>query len=148
MTQKQKYEAIINAYEVKEFDTPERGHFERTILSDKTPEEVRSFLLEAQRNQNNGFDISYEIFGDATAILIDMTMKGINGDDFDAQELSQNSASVYTNKRLSWLNGGNQDEITAHVMNGIDIETACAIWYEEQVADVLQVIRDYIIKED
>jgi len=57
--------------------------------------------------------------------------------------------SVYSWDRLQYLTINNQDEIAELVQNyKVDIQTACAIWFDEQVTGALHYLKGRILAEE
>lgn len=61
-------------------------------------------------------------------------------------EGASDSASVYTNERLAYLNNQNESDIS-DVMSEYgehSIANACAIWYDRQVEQAAIIIKDWV----
>lgn len=146
MTKKQKLEEIKNnSMEFKKWDNGKEGY----IIIDKCNEEIKNILMKLIYDENIGgcSDLSYEIVACACGLFDDIeTIKDLQeeGDSCEA-ELS----SVYTAERLSYLNLNNQGEITDIMEewgNGTDIQTACAIWYDNMVRSAYEDIKAFILQ--
>lgn len=96
----------------------------------------------AQLTQDTGenIDLAYELLNTASGLLANVELGDLA--DTDLYELASDSASVYTWDRLQLLDNNNQQEIS-DIMKEYeyeDIATACAIWYEQKVAEVLHAM--------
>lgn len=145
MDTKTKLEHIANAYISKKVED-EREQIK--IINEALPEEVQKAIRDIQHklNEQTGtFELDYEIMADACGIVTnDITLP-----EADFYELANDSASVYTGTRLSYLNISNQEEISEKAKEyGCDIATACAVWYDEQVATACELLRDYALADD
>jgi hypothetical protein len=138
MNNKELFDILSNAYEYKKI-----GDREIRVISEKVAKNIKDDLLGIQRDLDVGFDLSYEITATACGILYDMDFDDLENADF--YEKSQDTASVYTNERLSVLNCNNQSEISdIQKEYDCDIQTACAVWYEQKVAEACEALREYI----
>jgi hypothetical protein len=148
MTPQEKYDAIVNAYTTISVPSPET---ERIIISDKTPEEVRDFLVKAQHDVVDIFNLSYTIADSAASILSEIEQEDVfdyQGYDMggDLDEACSDVASVYTSERLSWLCVANESEIS-DLMSELEIKSisdACAVWYDQKVRQMIEKFIDYI----
>ena len=114
---------------------------------DDTPAKILLIIQEIMfKNSTHNFDLDYEIFSDALNVLHDVDYKDL--ENFDIYENTEEYASVYTAVRLSYLNNWTQNEISDKQKEyGCDIETACAVWYDEQVLNIINELVE-IIKYD
>lgn len=136
MTKQEKYNAISNAmvsHSTKDI----------YIYSEKLEEEVKNKLQDIQFASEFGFELSYDIMYSACAVISDIPLE-----DLETVELSEHtndSASVYTATRLSYLNINNQSEITDTMKEyACDIQTACAVWFDNQVLSYATQLVEYI----
>lgn len=143
MQTKEKVAALYDAYELRQV-----GGTEKIVLNEKSP------LYDAMRgaqfhlNERTGsFETDYSIMRDACYAIAEADADDVN--DINAYELSSDTASVYTAEQLSWLNINNQADIADIVKEyDSDIGTACAVWYEQQVADAIELIIQEVINND
>lgn len=152
MTKKEKFNAIINAYEVKHRDCDNK---DIQVISKKIPKEVHDELLKIQRNLNVGFELSYEIVSDACyeigdRLIIDDTAEK-DEDIINIEDITEhdgiNCASCYTSVQLEYIDNNNQSEISDIAKDyETDVAAAAAIWYNEKVLDACRFIIDYINK--
>ena len=92
-----------------------------------------------------GLDLGYEITAKALDIMAEVDFNDLPR--FDAFELEQDMASVYTAERLGYINVSNQSEIS-DVMRDYDAEdiaTAAAIWYDDKVKNTAMTLRNKIL---
>ena len=131
------YSAYINA-------TTDNGipYIKRNEDTENASQELRDAIRGVQYEIVDGmaFELSYEIMQHATRILSDMLIDetiDFSSDDITdtLQERTNGTANVYTAVRLSWLTPTNEDDIFEILKeySTIDISTACAIWYDQQV---------------
>lgn len=107
-------------------------------FTDTAPQELRDLFLENFEVK----DLDYAIFSRACDAVAETSL-----DDLADYEFEGEFASVYTFDRLQYLDNNNQSEISEFVQNyKVDIATACAIWYDEQVNRACGLIRDYILE--
>lgn len=141
MTKKEIVDALADAYIVKSFPEP-KGDI--MILNEQSPlyELVRD--VQYKLNEHTGsFELDYSIMSDACTAMASYDADDI--DNIDTYEIADGTASVYTATQLSWLNINNQSEIADVVReHETDIGTACAVWYEQQVATACDMLRDMI----
>lgn len=142
--QKERFDSIANAMEVKKRADGTEYH----CISDTCEDGLKDVLMKLIYDDNIGgsSDLSYEICYQATAVLTDdVTEEQISSEDFYIHEHIQDIASVYTAIRLSYLNNNNQDEITDTLKEySTDIAGACAVWYENMIAQACNDIIDYV----
>jgi len=124
-------------------ENPEAGtRAEIYIINDGAEEETRNLLCEliAELRNSCATDLAYEIVSTAIDLVVDQ-----DGEAEDWQELADDSASVYTSTRLSYLHVSNQYEISEFVRDmDMDIETACALWYDQQVGEVCEKLSEWV----
>lgn len=139
MTKNEMLAELENAYTSKQ-----KGDDTILILNEQSPlyELVRD--VQYHLNENTGtFELDYSIMSDACTAMSELDEDTL--EDMDPYELSMDTASVYTATQLSWLNINNQSEIADIVReHETDIGTACAVWYEQQVATACEMLRDMI----
>lgn len=125
-------------------DKTEFFHF-----TNEASEELKSLYLEHYEVR----DIDYITFAKACDIMSDiyddLDLNNEEGSvDDEIYERACDSASYYTEDRLSYLNIWNQDEVTEILKSGVDdISTACAIWYDRQVEQACFIINKWINAE-
>lgn len=139
MTKADMLNALGDAYMSKQ-----KGDDTILILNEQSPvyELVRD--VQYKLNEQTGtFELDYSIMNDACTALAELDVDAL--EDMDSCELSMDTASVYTAEQLSWLNINNQSEVADIVRDHeTDIGTACAVWYEQQVATACEMLRDMI----
>ncbi len=148
MTTPQKFDAIVNAMEFKKWDDGKEGYAMKEDFDKKENEEVYTELLRIIYDENVGgvHDLSYEIVCKATGVIEEIGLKDLHNDNA-INEADNEHASVYTYPRLQYLNINNQQEITDTLKEyDCDIQTACAIWYDNQVRDTAETLRAFILK--
>lgn len=106
-------------------------------FSDNAPQEIKDIFREEYEIR----DLDYEIFSRAIDTFSEYTIEDIENDDFSVE-----FASYYTSDRLGYLNIWNQDEVTELVKTyDVDIQDACAIWYDQSVERAMRIIlNEYI----
>jgi hypothetical protein len=145
MKTQEKLNAISDAYISKKVEDERE---EIKVINDASPIHDAMRDIQFELNEHTGtFELDYEIMDDACIALSDLSLEEIKKDDFDAYELSHDTASVYTATQLSYINIHNQDEIAEKVKEySCDIGTAAAGWYEDQVARAIELIRDWLLE--
>lgn len=144
MTPEEKKNAITSAMEFKKWDNGKEGY----IISNTCDKELKDILLGIIYDENIGGtnDLSYEIAHRACGAIEDIELDDLKDDDFDLNEAVGEVANVYIWERLAYLNTKNQDEITEEMRSfDCDIQTACAIWYNDIVLQAVETLRKYII---
>lgn len=139
MTKNDMLNALDCAYVSKQ-----KGEDTIMILNEQSPvyELVRDVQYKLNR-YTGSFELNYSIMSDACTAMSEINEDTL--EDMDPYELSMDTASVYTATQLSWLNINNQVEIADIVREyETDIGTACAVWYEQQVATACELLRDII----
>lgn len=144
MDYKTKLSQLEKAMEVKKRDN--RSEF--TCFTDTAPESLKDLFLE----HYNVKDLDYQIFSQA----IDIYLEAWNNNEdsptllLDYIEDNYNEiGSVYISDRLAYLDNFNQSEITEFVKSyDVDIQDACAIWYNEQVHSAMHIIHDWVVKSN
>ena len=138
-SKEKKHELISNAY-----TSIKKGEEYIHILdTDKiTDMGTQNAILDIQRELNIGFEMSYEVMADACQELSEIDFRDLEGTEFQGEY-----ASVYIYDRLQYLDGNNQDDITDIVKEySCDIQTACAVWYDNQVNNACEALRAYIMQ--
>lgn len=136
----EKYNKVINAY-----TTMQKGENTIHILDTDYIKDMatQNAILDIQRWLETEFEIGYEIMADACACISDVPYKDLSKVDFYETETS----SIYTAVRLDYLSTHNEGEISELVKEyDCDIQTACAIWYNNKVAEACNALIDYILK--
>ena len=110
-------------------------HFTDEILADK---ELYNYLLEMVDIR----DLDYQILNDALDVLLQYEYEHAVESSNDVIENNTEHASVYNDERLAYINNWNEHEIMDIVKsyNTDSINLACAIWYDEQVNNILSTI--------
>jgi hypothetical protein len=113
---------------------------------DNTPKYIETILTDtvfAIDQECHSLDLAYTILNDVINELAEIELKDLP--EYDIYENQTEFASVYTATRLEYLNMWNNEEITQKVKEcECDIQTACAIWYDEQVINGFNFIKDLI----
>ena|SRR3990167_5835279 len=114
-------------------------------FTDTAPRELKDLYLEHYEVR----DIDYETFGQAIDLVRTIYEDKPEAIDDEATEeiyeRASDSAGVYNDERLGYLNIWNQDDIAEIVRDmGVDIATACAVWYDRQVEQSAIIIKDWI----
>ncbi len=108
-------------------------------FTNKAPEEIKDIYFENYEVR----DLDYQIFSEACDTVSDIYLQKQEGD-FEDQIYENEFASYMTGERLSYLNIWNEEEIGHHIMTRINISTACAIWYDDQVRSACRIINEWI----
>lgn len=139
---KKDYETLVNCVEQRKRDNDDEFY----CLKDNTPEDIKRLLQDAvYENDQHDFDLNYEMLNDALNELNEVEFEDLAR--YDVYDSESEFASVYTAVRLGYLSIWNQDEITEKLKEcECDIQTACAVWYDEQVKQLIQTIKDKIIE--
>jgi hypothetical protein len=150
MTKKEKFEEVIHAMRYTGDGIEKGERAEIYLIDDKLPKEseVRAILMRNIWDDRIGGadDLSYEICARACDLISESEVDEL-GESEDMFYESE-SASVYTDERLKYLNIYNQDEISEKQKEfDCDIQTACAVWYDDMVRSVALELRDYILKD-
>ena len=139
----EKLSLIGDAYEYRDV-----AGIEKIVLNEKSPlyEHVKEVQFELNELLHS-FEAEYSIMNDACMALSEVDADEI--ENVDAYELSHDTASVYTATQLSWLNINNQADVADIVREyECDIGTACAVWYEQQVATAIEMLLSAVITND
>ena len=140
MTKLQKYNGVKNA-----FMTMEKNGKDIYIYNEKIAEEVKEALREIQGELGADFELSYEIMADACGVIGEGDFEDLN-DETDAEI---ECASIYIADRLAYLSPKNEYDITETMKeHNTDIQTACAIWYDNMVRNAYYQIKDYILLDN
>ena len=140
---KKDFTTLVNCLEQKTRDNGDKFYCRK----DNTPSKIVVAMQYIMfKNDNHDFDLNYEIMNDALNELYDQDFKDLS--DYDVYNSESEYASVYTSERLSYLNNWTEDEIT-EVMKEYecDIQTACAIWYDQQVKNIITELLAVILEE-
>ena len=144
MNQKERLSILENAYVSKKVDDAREQIY---IINEKLPKETGDAIREIQfklNEETGNFELDYDIMNDATIILSEIELEELETSDL--YELASDVASVYTPVRLSFINNNNEQEITDLVNEyETDIETACAIWYDNQVRTACELLRTWVL---
>jgi|TARA_R100001530_G_scaffold1410_2_gene2566 hypothetical protein len=140
---KKKLDSLSDAYTAKKVEDERE---EITVFNEKNP--YYSQMKDIQRELADKFrEIDYEIMDSACMVLSDVEDKAL--EEADTYELSNDTASVYNNTRLSYMDIWNQDEVSDIVKElDCDISTACAVWYEQEVARACEMLRSWVLNEN
>lgn len=115
---------------------------------DNTPTELANIIDNVMYdNDQHDMDLNYLIMDKALTFLANVGFEEFTQDTFDPYDHNTEFASYYTGERLSYLNVWNQDEISQEFKdNGAeDIATACAMWFDDQVINIIHALRNEII---
>ena len=149
MNQDEKLAFLGDAYKTKPV---EDLHKEIVIINEAlTPEQNEAInAIQFKLNDETGsFELDYEIMQSACSIVGDLTLEEVkkSSEEGNSYELADNAASVYTGTRLAYLNIYNQDDISVKMKEyNCDIATACAVWYEDMTALVIEMLIAYILQ--
>ena len=145
-----KLEMLREAMEYTGENPPEHTRADIYLISDKCDPELKSVLMGLIYDENIGgtHDLGYEIVSNAIDILVDNSEDGSLNED-DLMDLCNDSASVYTATRLSYLNPYNESEITNRIKDfDCDIQTACAIWYDNMVYEAVTKLFAWVMEDE
>ncbi len=146
MTKKEKYNAVSEAMRYTGDGKENNERAEVYLIKDTCAPEVKDILMRNIYDNNIGGsqDLGYAICADACALISEASLEELKEDSEDSYYENE-SASIYTDERLKYLNSNNQDEITEKVKEyACDIQTACAVWYDDMVRSVALELRDFI----
>jgi hypothetical protein len=144
MNKQQKYDAVVNA-----MTTRQREDKEIYTLKEDTAPEVAKALRDVLYNSGEPLDLAYEMLNSAINELGNYTLEQIENDDAECQLQEVETASVYTGVRLSYLNNANQTDISTIMKDYSldDIATACAVYYDEKVREMITALATFITKK-
>lgn len=139
---KERYESVCSAFVQKKRDDGTEFY----CFADNAPEELKDLFLEHYEVR----DQDYEIMYDASSEIEDTELADIIKEDGNELFYEIESASVYNADRLSYLNIWNDDEISGIFKEYLceSISQACAMWYDRQVEEACNLLREYIIGSD
>jgi hypothetical protein len=141
----EKINLIGKAYTTKKVDDDRELIY---IHNEEQPKEFQEAIKDIQFNLNEetgNFELDYEIMANACDNISIYTPEELEEVNFNEDTY----ASPYTATRLSYLNINNQEEISTICRGyGIDIQAACADWYDEKVVRACDMLRDYILEEN
>ena len=141
---KKDFKELVDCLETRKRDSGEEFICRKDGTSEKITDIVHDVMYE---NTNNNFDLDYEIMDKALMFLSEFELKEIeeSRDKVDERSYENEYASVYTGQRLSYLNNGNEPEIYDKQKEyESDIQTACAVWFDDQVRTVINGLLDKI----
>lgn len=145
MNQKEKLALLGSAYVTKKVDDARE---QIRIMNDALPADFIEGIKKVQftlNEETSTFELDYEIMSDACSLITDNCNDIQELQDADFYELSSDSASVYTATRLSYLTIQTQDEVSEISKEyECDIATAAAVWYDQKVASVCGLLREFI----
>lgn len=106
----------------------------------------RNNIFKIQQSLGCDLEFSYVIMRKACMIIVENCETDEDIRDIDSIKLSRDTASVWKVHRFSYLTIENEYDILSilHEYN-CNISNACAIWYEEKVADAIDKIKEYMI---
>lgn len=134
------YDIIRNAYFFKKFDNDTT----KVLIKEDIPEELRTILLDIQRESGLSFDLSYTIANECTNYLpIDINEL----EDYDIYE-EYDIAPIYFAERLAILTPDNQYDISEifKECSCDSIEQACEIYYERAVQSMFDEFKALILE--
>jgi len=141
---KKDYSVLVDCIETAKRD----DDTEYKRIKEDTPKHIKDMVQNIMfENDNHSFDLDYDIMNSALMFLYDVDLKDIkeSGDEVDERMYENEYASVYTQTRLGYMNIWNEDEITEKLKEyDCDIQTACAVWYDEAVRSVINQLIDKI----
>lgn len=146
MTKKEKIASLKSAMTTSKREGEEESFYHFTNTA---PKELIELFVENYSVK----DLDYEIFSRACDIVSEVYSYKPEATDEqatdDIYEHSSESASVYTNGRLEYLNQWNEEEIsqTMREYGEQSIAIACAIWYDRQVEQAAIIIKDWVNAE-
>ena len=145
MKTKELIELLGNAYTSKKVEDSRK---QITVINDASPLHDAMRDIQFELNEETGtFELDYEIMQTACGIIADNITDKETLENADFYELANDTASVYTADRLAYMNIRNESEISEISKEyDSDIQTACAIWYEQQVVRACELLRDYILE--
>lgn len=134
---KKDYETLTNCIETAKRD--DGSEYKRK--KEETPEHIKTIVQDVMyENDQHDFELDYDIMDDALMFLSEIELKDLSPD-IDIYEYDNEFASIYTATRLSYLNVWTQDEISEKQKEfECDIAEACAVWYNEQVTNVIHAL--------
>lgn len=141
MNKKQKLEALETAYQTKK-----RGEDDIQVFNEQNPAYKDVKALQHELHEETGtFELDYSIMSDACDIVSEQELDALENCDWT--ELADGSVSVYTGIRLSYLCPANEGDITEIVKEyACDIQTACAVWYEQHVANCCERLAQWVLE--
>ena len=118
---------------------------EFVCFTDNAPRPLADIFLEHYEVR----DLDYQIFSRACAVVHEVyeDNPAIAYDDAvdEISERSQESASVYTDVRLSYLSIWNEEEVSQMIKEyDLGIADLCAVWYDRQVKEAALLIHDWV----
>jgi hypothetical protein len=143
MNKQQKYDAVVNA-----MTTRQRGDKEIYTLKEDTAPEVAKALRDIMYDTGEPLDLAYEMLNSAVYVISDIELSELENGNAEDRLNEIESASVYTGVRLSYLNNANQADISAIMKDYSldDIATACAVYYDEKVREMITALATFITK--
>ena len=144
MINKKQFDELTQAIELRKRADDTDFYCYKDNLTIEISKGLRDVIFEIDQECHN-LDLSYKIANDALNALnalseVDYEDLG----DFDQYELDGDFASVYTQTRLGYLNVWNEGDISDLVKEYGNINTACAVWYDEQVRGAINLLLDFI----
>ena len=137
------YKVLVDSCVSKKRDNGDEFYCLKDGLDKSIEQLIHDVMYEIDESFN--FDLRYSVLNDALNALSEIELKDLP--EFDPYETESEYASVYTDTRLSYLNNWNQDEITEKMKEyDCDIQTACAVWYDDQVKELLQALKAKILE--
>ncbi len=140
---KEKYKILVDSCISKKRDNGDEFY----CLKNDLDEDVKNLILEVMRRLDQyDFDLQYTMLNDALNELSEVEFEDLKG--YEVSESESEYASIYTYTRLQYLNNHNEPEIYDTLKEyDCDIQTACAIWYDNQVKDLLTALVEEILKD-
>lgn len=141
MTKSEKLEALSRAYISKKVDDARE---QITVLNDESPVHEDVKAIQFRLNEETGtFELDYQIMQSACYALSNLEQNQL--DSADANELANDTASIWTSDEIGYINMHNQIDIADIVHEQeCDIATAAAVWYERQVSSAIQMLLDWL----
>lgn len=146
MTKTEKLAALTEVYTTKKRNGTDE---DIVVFNDKSAiaEDIKAIQFKLN-DQTGTFELDYDIMRDACYAVSELDENGLES--ADANELAEDTASVYTAARLSYLNVNNQAEISdiLNEYDGLDIADAAAEWYQRQVSTAVQMLIDWVLEDE
>ncbi len=152
MTKNERLQAVIDAFETSKKDNGDEYETVSSTIPEEAQKAVRDIVFEIDQ-EGADFETAYEIVSRACTEIMDnegAIEESEAKDEIEGfEEWGDNSASVYTETRLGYLNMYNQDDITSKVKDfGCAIQEACAYWYDEKARLAIDRLMRYIYAEN
>ena len=141
----EKYNIVCDLMEKKEVNGKIIPIYKETTENEAIRKEVFNGVhMELVDDHGVTFTQSYDIMYDAIALIADNTETVEDLADFYPTEYTDDIASIYYSEQLEYLNTGNMHDIAEIIKEHDceDVATACAVWYEREVKDTAESIKE------